>query len=261
MPKLWQNVKETVKCLPLIGRLAQKVNRVFRKENFVSDEVKKQLRIGVDYIYAADVEGDIAEFGTCSGETAAAIARAMSAWISHPSAKSKRFHLFDSFQGFPDIDSKIDKECPHVKSGDWHAGLCKGLSKDELADRLGSYLPRESLFIYDGWYKDTVPQLKTDTRFALLHIDCDLYASTMDALDPLFSRGRVAEGAVIFFDAWNCNRASPAYGQRKAWSDLTQKHSIVFSDGGDYSWEGHKLIVHSYQTSILPPRPTNTHRR
>ena len=82
MPKLWQNVKGTVKCVPLIGPLAQKVNRVFRKENLVSDEVKKQLRFGVDYIYYAEVEGDIAEFGTCSGETAAAIARAMAAFTN-----------------------------------------------------------------------------------------------------------------------------------------------------------------------------------
>ena len=91
MPKLWQNVKETVKCLPLIGRLAQKVNRVFRKENFVSDEVKKQLRIGVDYIYAADVDRyayirwSLVEFYRDAGRTDQARAQAQALLaMTHP---------------------------------------------------------------------------------------------------------------------------------------------------------------------------------
>lgn len=31
----------------------------------------------------------------------------------------------------------------------------------------------------------------------MIHIDCDLYQSTLDALSPLFQRGQVAEGAIV----------------------------------------------------------------
>jgi hypothetical protein len=79
----------------------------------------------------------------------------------------------------------------------------------------------------------------------MVHLDCDLYSSTVEVLDHLFTRGHVAEGAVLFFDDWNCNRSSPQFGQRRAWRETCEKHRVEYSDGGDYAVLGHKFLVHA----------------
>jgi hypothetical protein len=82
----------------------------------------------------------------------------------------------------------------------------------------------------------------------MVHLDCDLYQSAIEVLEYCFSNNMFSDGAIIFFDDWNCNRASPSYGERKAWAEVVDKFSVEFSDGGDYSWGGHKFIVHSYNS-------------
>ena len=62
---------------------------------------------------------------------------------------------------------------------------------------MARYQPKQSIVVHDGWYSETVSLLPADTRFAMIHIDCDLYQSTLDALSPLFQRGQVAEGAIL----------------------------------------------------------------
>jgi len=63
-------------------------------------------------------------------------------------------------------------------------------------------------------------------------------------LDFLFGNGILSDGAVLMFDDWNCNRASPNHGQRRAWRECVGKHGISYSDCGDYGSMCHKFIVH-----------------
>ena len=107
----------------------------------------------------------------------------------------KQLHLFDSFSGLPAAEHAVDAESPHVRDGVWSAGTCVGLTAEELAAKVAAHLPDERVHILPGWFKDTVPQLPDGSRYGLVHIDSDLYASAMDALDGLFSRGFIAEGA------------------------------------------------------------------
>src|SRR3989338_6695174 len=158
-----------------------------RRASWSRGESRTHLCLGVEYVYSAEVEGDIAEFGTMSGETAVTIAVAMRECDRLLLRRPKRLYLFDSFEGLPAIASMADRESIHVKSGVWPAGGCKMLAKDELIGRLCRKISPERLVVYDGWYKDTVLTLPSGTRFAMLHVDCDLYQSTMDALEPLFS--------------------------------------------------------------------------
>jgi hypothetical protein len=71
------------------------------------------------------------------------------------------------------------------------------------------YLPRlqqmqkrfDNLLLVKGWFNETVPEFlrkNEHTAFSLVHIDCDLYESTKDALGAVFER--VVPGGVILFD-------------------------------------------------------------
>lgn len=76
-----------------------------------------------------------------------------------------------------------------------------------------------------------------NSPIALVRVDGDLCESAMDALDPVFGSGLISNGALICFDDFNCNRADPSFGERKAWSDLVNKYHIEYSDQGSYGIE------------------------
>jgi O-methyltransferase len=211
----------------------------------------KSLALGVDYVYGCAVDGDIAEFGTMTGATAFVLAREMKRAtymypLTDPRGRPKNLYLFDSFQGLPKSDALPDVGSPHVMDGTWSAGTCRGITKDDLTKKCGTLLSSDRVFVFDGWFKNTLSQLSDAVTFSLMHIDCDLYSSTMDVLEYAFHNGIVEEGCAIFFDDWNSNKASPKYGERKAWAEVVERFSIEYSDWGEYGHMGRKFIVHSY---------------
>jgi len=222
-------------------------------------QVFEALYGSVQYGYCMQVEGDVIEFGTMSGDTAALLAEAIAACdrllaprYGPVHGAPKTLWLLDSFKGLPEAEAEADRSAPHVRAGVWAAATCRGISPALLAKKVARHLPRARSRVVEGWFSDTVPQLPAATRFACIHVDCDLYASTVDALGPLFARDQVADGAVILFDDWNCNRASPLYGQRKAWNELVLRHRIRFSDEGRCGIASRRFIVHGYERAPVP---------
>ncbi len=212
----------------------------------------EKLTQGVQYVINNAVEGDIAEFGTFSGFSTFTIARALAAYweiyadfVKLHGMPKKSFCLFDSFQGLPLAASEVDKASPNVQAGRWKEGTYTGLTKEELLALCSSTYDRDKIRIFDGWYAQTLPTIPAAAKFAMVHLDCDLYSSTLEVLDHLFAHKHIADGCVIFFDDWNCNRASPRHGQRRAWRETTEKFRIEFSDEGEYAVLGHKFIIHA----------------
>jgi hypothetical protein len=214
------------------------------------------LSEGVAAIYGYDIEGHVAEFGTMTGETAAGLARAIANCdrdLGYAQqlfqSKTRELHLFDSFAGLPPAEHPLDMAAPHVQDGAWAAGSCRGISAEELAKKVAAHIPEKRVRVLSGWFRDTVPQIAEGTTYALIHIDSDLYASALDALDGLFGRCLVARGALIYFDDWNCNRASPDLGERRAWRECTEKYGIAFSDEGGYGLFARRFTVHDYRSN------------
>ena len=160
----------------------------------------------------------------------------------------KRLRLFVSFEGLPETTNEIDAASFHTREGTWRPGTCKGISPQVLRQRCLKFLKPEQVLIYEGWFSATISKFPAGTRLGLLHVDCDLYQSAKDVLEYVFSQKLVAEGAIILFDDWNCNRASNNLGERKVWAETVGKYRVVFSDLGSYGWASHKFIVHSYST-------------
>lgn len=209
---------------------------------------------GVAAVYGYDVDGHIAEFGTMTGTTARGLARAMASCDRHLAyaaeaygAAQRELHLFDSFEGLPVMTNPVDTEAPHVRGGIWAPGAFRDLDADALRAAVGAFLPDGRIRVHAGWFSDTVPALPPETRYALIHIDADLYGSTMDALGGLLARGMVARGAYVFFDDWNCNAADPERGERRAWRDCVERYGIVASDQGAYGVFARCFVVHDYR--------------
>ena len=238
-------VRDPLHSVPEFARRITRRDRMrYGNEVRTNQAIADALLFGIEYIAGAAVEGDVAEFGTMTGRTATVLSAAMASF-----RRGGNLHLFDGFQGLPESSSEVDRKSWHVRGGVWAEGTCQGVGPEALRAKCARFLANERIVIHAGWYSDTVKKLPDGVKFALIHVDCDLYQSTMDALEPLFARGMVSEGAVLFFDDWNCNRSSQQMGERRAWRELCEKYRIDFHDGGDYSWGGHKLIVHEYQAA------------
>jgi tetratricopeptide (TPR) repeat protein len=126
--------------------------------------------------------GLIVECGVHHGRTVNLLA----AW-----APDRRVYGFDSFQGLPEAWSEREPAGSYSTGG-----------------RVPEV--RANVEIVSGWFAETLPafaesraQRTDDTsaeNVALLHVDCDLYASTADVLSALGPR--LAPGAVVVFDEY-----------------------------------------------------------
>lgn len=113
-------------------------------------------------------------------------------------------HGFDSFQGLPQ---------------DWTAREAAGaLSTGGRQPELPAHCR-----LWPGWFKDSLPPFLATHRanIRLLHVDCDVYSSTVDVLEAVATR--LVQGTVIVFDDYD---GYPGYAQheRRAWHEFLRRH-------------------------------------
>jgi hypothetical protein len=91
---------------------------------------------------------------------------------------------FDSFEGLP---------------GDW-----SGTKEAQGAFSLRGKLPKvpANARLHVGWFDQTLPGFLQENGgdCALIHVDCDIYASTVSIFSAL--KGRIVRGTVIVFDEY-----------------------------------------------------------
>ena len=208
-------------------------------------DIWRALSRQVHFIFQENVSGDMIEFGTYTGTTASYLAAAMADAMNRPSLfehelpPERRLHLYDSFQGLPKITSDVD-----IAAG-WKEGRYRDKSAAELRVVVEKYLPSHLIEIHEGWFRDTLSQIPKSQKFSLVHIDCDIYESTIEVLDYLFANQHLSDGCAIFFDDWNCGLASPDLGERRAWGEIVGKYSFRYTDCGNYSAYGNKFLIHT----------------
>jgi hypothetical protein len=122
----------------------------------------------------APADGLVLEFGVEKGAS-----------LRHLAGLTRRpVHVFDSFEGLP---------------GDW-----SGTKEVKGAFSLRGKLPKvpANARLHVGWFDQTLPEfLRQDPQTcALIHVDCDIYASTVSIFAAL--NGRIGPGTVIVFDEY-----------------------------------------------------------
>jgi hypothetical protein len=119
--------------------------------------------------------GTVLEFGVATGRTLNQFAH----WLPE-----KTVHGFDGFVGLPE---------------DWTSRMRKGFfARSTLPD------VRKNCQLWVGWFNETLPGFKEQVQgskpIALLHVDCDLYSSTVTILNEL--KNNIVPGTVIIFDEY-----------------------------------------------------------
>lgn len=145
------------------------------------------------------IKGDIAEVGVYKGGSAKLIRE----------ATKKTMHLFDTFEGLPDLCAKDDPK-------KFQKGKCSA-SFENVKSYLSNY---PNVHFYKGLFPATAESVK-DKKFSFVHFDVDIYESTLNCLKffyPQMSRG----GVIISHDYPSSG------GVRKAFNEFFQdKPEIV----------------------------------
>ncbi len=103
-------------------------------------------------------------------------------------------YAIDSFQGLPSEDSSYEV-FPKFKEGSYK-------SKKSVIE-LSHYFQRNNIFIIKRWFKDLNKQDVIDFNMKpakFIHIDCDLYISTKEALSFMFKNKLIVKGSLIAYD-------------------------------------------------------------
>ena len=137
---------------------------------FMANEEKYTLYSSMNAI--AHLKGSIAEVGVYKGGSAKILCEIK---------KEKSLHLYDTFEGLPNPTKKDT-----VKEG-WLSDT----SLESVRDYLVDY---DNIFFHKGLFPETTKSIISE-EFCLVHLDTDLYQSTLDALKffwpRLVSRGRI----------------------------------------------------------------------
>ncbi len=146
----------------------------------------------------SDVNGSICEFGVFQGYTLKLLS------MKNP---TKKIIGFDSFDGLPE---------------NWRPGFLKGEFKTTIPD-----FSEHNISIFKGLFNETIPQYIESNHepIALLHVDCDLYESTVSVLEALWSR--LAPNAVIVFDEY-FNYPEWEKHEHRALAELKNRSNIEF---------------------------------
>jgi O-methyltransferase len=122
----------------------------------------------------ANIPGELAEVGVYKGGTAAIILA---------SVPEKHLYLFDTFEGLP-INGTGNQ--PH-KAGDYSGSL------GQVKKNLSPFADRVTL--YRGVFPRETGHAVQELKFSFVHLDTDLYESTLDSLK--FFWPRMSPGGVI----------------------------------------------------------------
>jgi O-methyltransferase len=101
----------------------------------------------------------------------------------------------DSFEGLPKPRSGVWKDDERGRLWDFKSTLA--VSQEQVRANFERYgLLDEQVQFLPGWFRDTLPTAPIE-RLALMRLDGDMYESTMDALQALYSKLSIGGYCVI----------------------------------------------------------------
>ena len=187
------------------------------------------------YLHVNRLCGVYAEFGSHEANTFCIALNTLGNYrrFGYP-CKISHFFAFDSFAGMPEPKG-IDKQKIWKASMNFTSeGKFKRICKTDLY----------RVTTVKGFYEDILPKYKWnyDNKIVLAYIDSDYYASAVEVLK--FIKDKLAHGAIVAFDDWNCYYGDPERGEKKAFSEFRNevKHEAHFEPFLPISFGGMSFI-------------------
>ena len=142
----------------------------------------------------SNLEGEMVEVGVYQGGSAKIICEAKG---------DRKLHLFDTFQGLPNV---TDKDTCFGKKL-WKKNLCNDTSVEMVKNYLSSY---RDIYFYQGEFPNTSMPVK-NSKFSFVHLDVDLYKSTKDCL--VFFYPRLIKNGIILAHDYHSDGVRSAFNE------------------------------------------------
>lgn len=117
------------------------------------------------------LDGEMAEVGVYQGGSAKLISEAKG---------DRKLHLFDTFEGLP----KVSEKDTHFGTKFWQDNQFNDTSEEYVRKYLKSY---NNVYLYKGLFPQTAEPI-SNSKFCFVHLDVDLYKSTIDCLNFFYPR-------------------------------------------------------------------------
>lgn len=206
-------------------------------------EYRPAFQRAIDYLRGEKVYGPVVEFGTCTGFTARIICELLVG-----RSFDVDVYLYDSFEGLPDMTGTPDEHSYDVAAnGSWFKGAMSVPAgyEEHVRQVLATIRPADRVHIVKGFYEQTLDAALPTQKCSLVHVDCDIYTSSKYVLSKLAEKDLLQDGCVLMFDDWNCNRASPDMGERRALAEfLAENPRWACTPWFFYGWNGHAAFLH-----------------
>jgi len=148
-------------------------------QTMVGLERMRNVRRCVETALAEGVPGDLIEAGAWRGGVAILMRGVLKAY----GVDDRLVWVADSFSGLPEPDPA---RYPSDRNVGAHEFEQLAVSGEEVRENFKRYrLLDDQVRFLEGWFSDTLPGLR-ETRSAVVHIDADMYGSTMEALVNLY---------------------------------------------------------------------------
>ena len=186
------------------------------------EEYRRAFKRVMEYGFNEGLPGDVMEFGVFGGFTARIFAELMNRYGMPGSLL-----LFDTFEGFPESCSDVDRSSMKVSRQEYWAPneLATPVGTvEKIRQRLSKSIPSEKIEIHKGLFRETMKDAVWRRKAAIVHLDCDLFESALDVLVGLEKLKCLQDGVVLLFDDYFCNRANPNFGEQAAFMAFLSRY-------------------------------------
>lgn len=219
------------------------------------------FRRAFEYVYGCHIAGAVAEFGCFEGFSALLLADLMVEFDAmtdfYAVVHRRHFYVYDSFEGFPRSTNRVDAISYEVVDTEYwqeHEDASPPGTEEMLRREFAARFRPDHWSVVKGFYEHTLAETPITHEVAVANLDCDLYASSVQVLDHLLGRKLLPDGAVLLMDDYNCNRANPRFGMRRAMRECFARTDgfYEFSDFFGYGWHGRAFVAHRLGDSPDP---------
>src|SRR5207253_1050238 len=151
------------------------------------------------------------------------------------------FYAFDSFEGLPETKSEQDG---YFKTGTF---CTSRMDFVKIVDsKTGLHL--DDKFIVQGYYCDSLTtELQARMpKAGVVHIDVDLYSSTVDVLR--FVKPLLVQGTLLVFDDWYAFPGGSLMGERRALTEFLDENPNFQVE----PWKAYSTFGQSFFVSKVP---------
>ncbi|AOS62006.1 TylF/MycF/NovP-related O-methyltransferase [Actinoalloteichus hymeniacidonis] len=240
---------------------AQVENATYQDLSRAQQVYGEAFRKTFEYIWGSHIPGAVAEFGCFEGFSSLLLADLIGEFDAQTDFYTAFFprhlYVYDSFSGFPKSVNKVDSISYEVAdSGYWRENEdasppgTEEMLRTEFAKRFGD----TGWSVVRGMFEQSLVESPIEEQVAIANLDCDLYSSSVEVLDHLVGRKLLPDGAVLLLDDYNCNRANPRFGMRRAMREVFERTDgfYEYSEFLRYGWHGRAFFVHRLGDSPDP---------